>query len=57
MVIDPGKSDRAFMELITEEEFNELDNQFGYYAVSDEERDNDDYFQALMGGEAIKEVL
>jgi DNA-directed RNA polymerase subunit beta' len=57
MVVDPGKSDRAFMELITEEEFNELENQFGYYAVSDEERDNDDYFQALMGGEAIKEVL
>ncbi len=57
MVVDPGKSDRAFMELITEEEFNELENQFGYYAVSDEERDNDDYFQALMGGEAIKEVF
>ena len=57
IVIDPGKSDRKFLELISEEEYNELENQFGYYAVSDEERDNDDYFQALMGGEAIKEAL
>ncbi|MEC7927642.1 MAG: DNA-directed RNA polymerase subunit beta', partial [Candidatus Neomarinimicrobiota bacterium] len=57
IVIDPGKSDRKFLELISEEEYNELENQFGHYAVSDEERDNDDYFQALMGGEAIKEAL
>jgi DNA-directed RNA polymerase subunit beta' len=56
-VFDPGKSDRKFLELISEEEYNELENQFGHYAVSDEERDNDDYFQALMGGEAIKEAL
>ena len=57
ILIDPGKSDRKFLELISEEEYNELENQFGHYAVSDEERDNDDYFQALMGGEAIKEAL
>ncbi|MDP6685306.1 MAG: DNA-directed RNA polymerase subunit beta' [Candidatus Marinimicrobia bacterium] len=57
IVIDPGKSDRKFLELISEEDYNELENQFGYYAVSDEEQDNDDYFQAMMGGEAIKEAL
>ncbi len=57
IVIDPGESDRKFLELVTEEEYDELENQFGYYAVSDEDRDNETYFQAMMGGEAMKEAL
>jgi len=57
IVIDPGKSEKNFLQLIDEEEYDELENQFGYYAVSDEDRDRENYFQAMMGGEAMKEAL
>ena len=57
VVIDPGKSGREMMELLDEDEYFELEREFGFYAVSEEERDNDDYFYATMGGEAIKEML
>ena len=43
--------------LYKEDEYIEYDNQFGYSAVSDEDRDNDNYFYAIMGGEAMKEML
>ena len=35
----------------------DLEEQFGYMAVSDEDRDNENYFYATMGGEAMKEML
>ena len=57
IVIEPGKSGREVMELLDEDEYFELEREFGFYAVSEEERDNDDYFYATMGGEAIKEML
>ena len=57
MVIEPGESGLDRFELIEEEEYLELEQQFGYLAVSDEDRDNDDYFYATMGGEAMKEML
>ena len=57
VVIEPGKSGREVMELLDEDEYFELEREFGFYAVSEEERDNDDYFYATMGGEAIKEML
>ena len=57
VIIDPGKSGREIMELLDEDEYFELEREFGFYAVSEEERDNDDYFYATMGGEAIKEML
>jgi len=57
VVIEPGKSGREMMELLDEDEYFELEREFGFYAVSEEERDNDDYFYATMGGEAIKEML
>ena len=57
IVIEPGKSGREMMELLDEDEYFELEREFGFYAVSEEERDNDDYFYATMGGEAIKEML
>jgi len=57
VVIEPGKSGREMMELLDEDEYFELEREFGFYAVSEEERDNDDYFYATMGGEAIKELL
>jgi len=57
VIIEPGKSGRERLELIDEEEYLELEQDYGYFAVTEEERDNEDYFYAAMGGEAIKEVL
>ena len=57
VLIEPGKSGRKVMELLDEEEYFELEREFGFYAVSEEERDNEDFFYATMGGEAIKELL
>ncbi len=57
IIIDPGKSDREALELIDEEEYNELEQNFGYFAVSEEEKDNEEYFNAAMGGEAIRDAL
>ena len=57
MVIEPGASGLEQFELIEEEEYLELESQFGYMAVSEEDRDNENYFIATMGGEAMKEML
>ncbi|RMF08520.1 MAG: DNA-directed RNA polymerase subunit beta' [Candidatus Neomarinimicrobiota bacterium] len=57
LVIEPGKSDKNPLDLIEEEEFLELERQYGYNAVTEEEQENEEYFLALMGGEAIKEAL
>jgi len=57
VVIEPGKSGREAKELLDEDEYFELEREFGFYAVSEEERDNEDFFYATMGGEAIKEML
>ena len=43
--------------MIDEEEYLENEEQFGYLAVSEEDRDNENYFYASMGGEAMKEML
>lgn len=56
-VVNPGKSDCAYGDLIDEKEFLGLDEQFGVDAVSEEERGEDNYFTALMGGAAIKKLL
>jgi len=57
MIINPGKSGQKRFELIDEETWFELENNYGFYAVSEEERDEEQYFVALMGGEAIKDAL
>jgi len=57
MIINPGKSDRKQFELIDEETWMDLENNYGFYAATEEERDEDNYFVALMGGEAVKEAL
>ena len=57
MVIEPGDSGADNFELIEEDEYLDLEEQFGYMAVTDEDRDNDDFFYATMGGEAMKEML
>ena len=57
MVIEPGESGLDKFELIEEDEFIKYEDQFGYLAVSDEDKDNENYFYATMGGEAMKEML
>ena len=57
MVIEPGESGLDKFELIEEDEFIKYEDQFGYMAVSDEDKDNENYFYATMGGEAMKEML
>jgi len=57
MIINPGKSGRKKFELIDEETWFELENQYGFYAVTEEERDEEEFFVALMGGEAVKDAL
>ena len=57
LIIEPGKSERMQFEIIDELEFLELERKFGFDAVSEQERDNDDFFYAAMGGEALKEML
>ena len=56
-IINPGASGREENELIDEEEFLELETKYGFYAVGEEERDNDDFFYAAMGGEAMRDML
>ncbi len=50
MVIEPGESGLDKFELIEEDEFIKYEDQFGYLAVSDEDKDNENYFYATMGG-------
>ena len=57
MVLEPGKSGLEQFELVDEEDFLQIEREFGYYGATEEERENDDYFYAAMGGEAMKEML
>jgi len=57
MVIEPGASGLERFELLEEDDYLDIEEQFGYNAVSEDDRDNDNYFYAIMGGEAMKEML
>ena len=57
LVINPGKSKWKKFDLIDEEEYSKMESEFGYEAVSQEEREEESYFYAAMGGEALKEML
>ena len=57
MVVEPGDSGLEKFALIEEDEYLDYEEQFGYMAVSEEDRDNENYFYATMGGEAMKEML
>ncbi len=57
VVVDPGKSTKKRLELIDEEEFLQLEREYGFNAVTEDERIEENFFLALMGGEAIKEIL
>ena len=57
VIIDPGKSGRKYGELIDEDYFLELDDQYGLDSVSQEDIDGEKYFIGSMGGSAIKKLL
>ena len=57
MVIEPGNSGLEPFELVDEDDYLQIEREFGYMAATEEERENDDYFYAAMGGEAMKEML
>ena len=53
MVLEPADSGFNPFDLIEEDEYLELEQKYGFSAVDEERRDNEDYFYAAMGGEAI----
>lgn len=57
LVINPGASDKASMELLDEAEYRELEAQFGKHTVSEDDQDEDNYFNAGMGGAAVRDAL
>ena len=57
VVLQPGASGREYGELLDENEYLQLDMEFGIDAVSEEEREADNYFTASMGGEAVLQLL
>ena len=59
VITNPGKSDRKYGELITEDEFLDLEYEFGIDSehVTEDDIDEDNYFIGMMGGPAIKELL
>ena len=57
VILHPGKSGREYGELIDEDEYLALDSEFGIDSVDDKMRDEDEYFVAKMGGEAVLKLL
>ena len=57
VVLNPGASDKKYGELISEDEFLDLEDEYGYDTVSLEDQDEDNYFKASMGGAAIRQLL
>ena len=57
VILHPGVSGREYGELLEEEDYLKLDIEFGIDAASEEDRDEDNYFLAEMGGEAVLHLL
>ena len=57
VVLNPGKAPVKYGELIDEDYYLELDDEYGISNASDEDIDDDNYFVGSMGGGAIKELL
>ena len=57
VITNPGASGRQYGELIDEDEFLDLDDRWGIDVATEEEVDEERYFEALMGGEAIRTLL
>ena len=58
-VTNPGQSGKNFGDLIDENEFLDLDEQYGIDSenVTEDQIDNEEYFEAKMGGEAVRDLL
>ena len=56
-VVNPGLSGKEYTALIDEDEYLALEEEFGPDTVSEEDREVGNYFQAAMGGEALREML
>ncbi|UCH64261.1 MAG: DNA-directed RNA polymerase subunit beta' [Fidelibacterota bacterium] len=57
VVLHAGLSGKEYGDLVDENEYLALDTEFGPESVSEEEREIGNYFQAVMGGEAIRIML
>jgi len=57
VVMNPGQSGKEYGDLIDELEYLDIDDEYGAHAVSEEEREEGTYFQAVMGGGALREML
>ena len=59
VILQSGNSGREVGELITEDEFLDLDYEFGIDSenITDDDIDEDNFFHAEMGGSAIKTLL
>ncbi|MCH7520203.1 MAG: DNA-directed RNA polymerase subunit beta' [Candidatus Marinimicrobia bacterium] len=57
VVLNPGLSGKEDGVLVDELEFIALDDEFGPGSVSDDDREAGNYFRALMGGSALREML
>ncbi len=57
VIIHAGLSGKEKGELVDELEYMSLADEFGISAVNEEDREAGNYFQALMGGEALKSML
>ena len=58
-VTNPGQSGKNFGDLIDENEYLDLEDQYGIDSenVSEDQIDNEEYFEAKMGGEAVRDLL
>ena len=58
-VTNPGLSDKKFGDLIDEDEYMDLEDKFVIDAenVTEDQIDEDNYFEAKMGGEAVRMLL
>ena len=57
VVLNPGNAPVEYGELIDEDYYLELDDEYGADAASPEDLENDNYFVGSMGGIAIKKLL
>ena len=57
LIINPGKSPYKRFDLIDEEEYLEMESEFGYEAVSQKEKEEESHFYASMRGQGLKLAL
>ncbi|MFQ6616044.1 MAG: DNA-directed RNA polymerase subunit beta', partial [Fidelibacterota bacterium] len=57
LVVHPGNSEKKPLDLVDEQEYRDLEAEFGRNAVSEEDWEEENYFYAAMGGTAIRDAL